>query len=113
MPTEFENLNEESFKDEAGNLKSHEKQSAETESYLRDQERIQKRRDTVHKVFICSIWTIWWTAFFLLLVRVWHLVDGFGWYVWLGEDKLDDIDKILIALVSGGIVARYVQKHIT
>ena len=77
-----------------------------------DEKRIEKSRATIHKAFIWSIWVIWWTALSLLAIRWWHWVDGFGWCAWMGEDKLDDIDKILIALGGCGIVARYVQRQL-
>ena len=42
-------------------------------------------------------------------VRVWHLL-GPECCVWLGEEKLSDIDKILGAALGGGFIGSRLQK---
>ena len=114
MPEEFENpqnLNEESFKDEAENLKYLEKESRETEGFLKDLERIEKSKDTAHSLFIIAFKILFWIGIGLLVIWIWHLVWPVSWH-WLGESRLDVIENILIAAGSCGIVVKYVQKQL-
>ena len=109
----LKNLPEKSLESELGNPEDTDKKAYnEEDRAFNEAKRIEKSRENFHKMFIWSIWTLWGTSVFLLLIRVWHLIDGFGWCAWLGEMKLSNIDKILIALGSCGIVAKYVQKQL-
>lgn len=114
MPTEFENLNEESFKNEAGNLKSHEKQSAETESFLKDQEQIRKSKDTTHLLFICWLWILFYASVILFVFWFWHLVVPQCWCgYWMKESQIDKIEKILIAAGGCALVVNYLKRQLS
>ena len=114
MSKEFENpknLNEESFKDEAGNLKSHEKQSAETENFRRDRKQIWKSEDTAHRLFIYWLWILFYASVILFAIWFWHLVVPQCWVGhWLKESQLDKIEKILIAAGGCTLVSNYLKR---
>ena len=74
--------------------------------------RSEERMDTFHSLLIRALRILFWIAMGVLAIRAWHLV-GFECLVWLGEDKLNAIDKIFVGALGGcGIVARYVQSQL-
>ncbi len=44
----------------------------------------------------------------ILGIRAWHLIGPDSW-IWLAEDKLNTIDKILGAAAGGGLVGKYLR----
>ena len=110
MPKEFENLNEESFQNESGNLKQTEKDIAERDDYLRDQEQIRKSKDTVHLLFIIWLWILFGASVILFLIWFWHLVVPLCWRgYWLKESQIDKIEKILIMAGGCAFVVDYLR----
>ena len=85
MPTEFKN--EESFQNESGNLKQTEKDNAERDDYLKDQEQIRKSKDTAHRFFyLLALDTFWGISYSLL-----YLVLAFGRFpmlVWVLVERV-------------------------
>lgn len=113
---------EESFEGESGKPKDVKdvspKDHKDVASLSRDQkeeERDQARRDAFQELLIKSLPYIFRTLLIIIgviiIVRVLHLVDGFGFarLVWIEKETLNMIDKIL-AFIFGGIIARYFPK---
>ena len=61
-------------------------------------------------MFIGSIWILWGVALIFLLSWFWHVGAPSKWH-YLGDDQLDVIEKILIAVGSCGIVVRYFRRQ--
>lgn len=72
-----------------------------------------ERRAKFHSLLIRAMPYLFWTVTVIIVdvigVRVWHLVVPECW-VWLGEEKLSDIDKILEAALGGGFIGSRLQK---
>ena len=84
--------------------------------------RIDAIAEKLHSLIIRSMPWIYWptivtvTLIVLLIilgvivVRVWHLLLGPEYYLWLGDEELSDIDKILGAILGGGLLGSRLQK---
>lgn len=70
--------------------------------------RSEERMDTFHSLLIRALRFLFWIAMGVLAIRAWHLV-GFECLVWLGEDKLNAIDKIFVGALGDGLIGRYLQ----
>ena len=70
--------------------------------------RSEERMDTFHSLLIRTLRFLFWVAMGVLAIRAWHLV-GFECLVWLGENKLNAIDKIFVGALGGGLIGRYLQ----
>ena len=74
------------------------------------QEEKKKSRKHFHRMFIGSIWPLWFVASVFLLLWSLHVCLPVRWH-WLGNSQLDVIEKILIAVGSCGIVVRYFRRQ--
>ena len=70
--------------------------------------RSEERMDTFHSLLIRALKILFWVAVVVLAIRAWHLI-GFECLVWLGENKLNAIDKIFVGALGGGLIGRYLQ----
>lgn len=114
MPIEFKNLNEESFENESGNLKQTEKDNAERDDYLKDQEQIRKSKDTAHRLFIYWLWILFGASVLLFFIWFWHLVIPLCWCgYWLKESQIDKIEKILIMAGGCAFVVDYLKRQLS
>lgn len=124
MPEESKNIKkpEKTFEGESKPSDKGKQENKEVGKFIdKGAERKEEKSATVHSLLIrAAPFLFWWifvpflTIIILLIlgvigVRVWHLL-GPECYVWLGEEKLSDIDKILGAALGGGFIGSRLQK---
>ena len=124
MPEESKNIKkpEKTFKVESKPIDPDRKASREEHYFDKALARKDAIAEKLHSLIIRSMPWIYWPAAVLvtvivlliilgvIVVRVWHLLLGPEYYVWLGDEELSDIDKILGAILGGGLLGSRIQK---
>ena len=114
MSEEFkspQNLNEESFENESGNLKQTDKDNAERKNYFKDQEQIRKSKDTAHLLFIIWLWILFGAS--VILFAIWFLHLTVPQWSWLEDSHMDKIKNTLIAAGGCALVVDYLKKQLS
>jgi hypothetical protein len=68
-----------------------------------------KKKRAVHNVVVVSIYTLWFFAFSVLAVRLWHLITPEEAH-WLYVSEIQRLDNFLFSGVVGSILAKYGDK---
>jgi|GEM_PF-3550724 len=100
--SEFEKLKD--IKDEpSGSLDNAKKEALVLEG---DSQRNEQLKKESHKLLIVFIKLVFFLGVIVLIIRIYHLVT-FSDYMWLSEDQINNIDRILFSGTIGGLVGKY------
>ena len=86
-------------------------QKEREDEYRISKEEKTKTRKHLLRIFIGSIWPLWFVASVFLLSWSWHVVSPIRLH-YLGDSQLDVIEKILITIGSCGIVVNYFRRQL-
>jgi hypothetical protein len=87
-----------------------EKEKKEQEALLKDMERANRMRGTVHWWKRCFFAISFIFLIIIIIVRLWALVTPAGWH-WLTDEQTSKIDEFFVHGTIGAIIAGYLGKY--